>query len=153
MRKNRFIWLIAIFVVMAAIFWFSNQTKSASLGVSDTIAATIHMSSTKSLIFGLSVRKLAHVGLFGLLGFASMGYFRSWWKAGILCYIYAVTDEIHQYFVPGRTPSVYDTFVDAIGFGVVIVVWVVVEKMMRSMRSMQNMQSMRSKASKESGRG
>ena len=129
MRKNRFIWLIAIVIVMAAIFWFSNQTKSASLGVSDTIAATIHMSSTKSLIFGLSVRKLAHVGLFGLLGFVSMGYFRSWWKAGILCYVYAITDEIHQYFVPGRTPSIYDTFVDAIGFGVVIVLYCLISSL------------------------
>ena len=28
---------------------------------------------------------------------------------------YAITDEIHQYFVPGRTPSIFDIAIDSFG--------------------------------------
>jgi VanZ family protein len=36
--------------------------------------------------------------------------------AGVLLTIaYAVTDEIHQSFVPGRSADVYDTYADAVG--------------------------------------
>ncbi len=32
-----------------------------------------------------------------------------------ICVIYGVIDEIHQSFVPGRTPSAYDVFIDGVG--------------------------------------
>ncbi|MCD6482952.1 MAG: VanZ family protein [Candidatus Aenigmarchaeota archaeon] len=39
---------------------------------------------------------------------------------------YGITDEIHQYFVPGRFFDIYDMFSDSIGsvFGVVLVLFV-----------------------------
>jgi VanZ family protein len=40
-------------------------------------------------------------------------YFRQekWWLAWCLAILYAVTDEFHQSFVPGRFPSIWDVLV------------------------------------------
>lgn len=33
----------------------------------------------------------------------------------LICFLYAVCDEIHQYFVPGRACRVFDVLVDTAG--------------------------------------
>jgi VanZ family protein len=33
----------------------------------------------------------------------------------VFCIIYGITDEFHQAFVPGRTPSGLDVFIDGVG--------------------------------------
>ena len=47
---------------------------------------------------------------------------------GALClaFLYAITDEFHQRFTPGRTPSIYDVLIDTLGavFGLGIWVWI-----------------------------
>ena len=44
---------------------------------------------------------------------------RSWARhalwAGIIVVLYAMTDEYHQSFIPGRGPSVHDVLVDTVG--------------------------------------
>ncbi len=35
--------------------------------------------------------------------------------AVLLAVLYAVSDELHQHFVPGRDPSPYDVIVDSVG--------------------------------------
>ena len=67
------------------------------------------------------LRKLAHFGIFMLLGVGLTGMF-VWQKRvpvwvvvlliGIAC---AVVDEIHQSFVPGRNPAVFDVVIDTLG--------------------------------------
>ncbi len=37
----------------------------------------------------------------------------------ILCFLYALSDEFHQSFVPGRTPTVNDLGFDMLGAGIV----------------------------------
>jgi VanZ family protein len=37
------------------------------------------------------------------------------WKAGSLAILYAISDEIHQSFIPGRNASVMDIGIDTIG--------------------------------------
>lgn len=65
--------------------------------------------------------KVLHLSFYGVLGSAlAWGAHRSLARvshripiaAGIL---YGVTDEIHQMFVPGRTPSIADLAADAVG--------------------------------------
>ncbi len=43
-----------------------------------------------------------------------------------LSIFYALTDEIHQGFVPGRNTSVYDLFVDSLG--VIFAIWLFTSK-------------------------
>jgi len=58
----------------------------------------------------LSVKKLGHMLGYGLLALAyrhGLGGKRDW-LAWIMAVIYAASDELHQSFVPGRGPSVWD---------------------------------------------
>jgi VanZ family protein len=69
--------------------------------------------------FEFSVKKGGHA-----LGYLLLG--RAWlygiqprkkapWLAWGMCILYAITDEIHQSFVPGRAPRVLDVGIDALG--------------------------------------
>ena len=61
------------------------------------------------------VKKGSHMIGYALL---SISYWRAlgfgkkkWWLAWLLAILYAVTDEFHQSFVPGRHPSIWDVLV------------------------------------------
>jgi VanZ family protein len=68
-----------------------------------------------------ALRKLAHTGEYAVLGLL---LHRATGRAGLasaLGVLYAVSDEIHQSFVPGRMGSPVDVGIDAVG--VVVGVW------------------------------
>jgi VanZ family protein len=70
-----------------------------------------------NLRFGIS--KVAHVILYSILGIlvaiAIKPGSRRWvWWTFVLCELYAVGDEIHQSFVPGRTPTDLDLVIDGV---------------------------------------
>ncbi len=86
--------------------------------------------------FQFVVRKSAHFCLYFLLGtlaFLSVLTYdkiASWLKVSIgisFAYLYAVSDEIHQRFVPGRSGELRDTLIDLSGaiIGVFITVFIV----------------------------
>lgn len=66
------------------------------------------------------VRKCAHAFLYGSLGISVAASAReSGWKhsplwAILICFLYAVSDELHQAFVPGRGPLVSDVLLDTL---------------------------------------
>ncbi len=41
--------------------------------------------------------------------------FKRYLMVVVVCFIYAISDEIHQAFVPGRGPSVKDVLIDTLG--------------------------------------
>jgi len=45
--------------------------------------------------------------------------------AGLICVGYAISDEIHQIFVPGRGPQIKDVLIDSGGAAVGIFIWLV----------------------------
>ena len=91
---------------MGLIYWLSDQTTPPPIGDWGT---------------QLLPRKVGHVVIFSVLGVlwlrALTGDRRPaarrtlWWAAG-LSLAYAITDEIHQAFVPGRGPHVFDIVLD-----------------------------------------
>ena len=100
---------------MAIIFLLSNQPDSDPAG--------------GRISFG--VYKLAHLVVFTVLGVLVAGAVRhlktpraSWW-AWVLVVLYAIADELHQSFVPGRSPLVTDVAIDSVGglLGIYIYVW------------------------------
>jgi VanZ family protein len=69
----------------------------------------------------LVARKIGHMLAFGLLAvllrlaLESSAVRRSWqWSLG-LAVLYAISDEIHQGFTPGRHPAATDVAIDAVG--------------------------------------
>jgi VanZ family protein len=63
----------------------------------------------------LVLRKLAHAAEFAVLGFLLLRATGRERPALALGIAYAVSDELHQYFVPGRLGSPLDVLVDAVG--------------------------------------
>ena len=68
------------------------------------------------------VRKLGHMGVFGILALLSWqalagttAWRRPWAWAFALAVLYAASDELHQGFVAGRHLSVLDVAIDAAG--------------------------------------
>lgn len=67
------------------------------------------------------VRKAAHILEYAALGFFAGGAFLSTFKKNTVlfqilsCTAYACSDEIHQYFVQGRSCQLRDVLIDLIG--------------------------------------
>lgn len=107
-----------------------NNKISVWLAVCSWCAVIYFFSSIPNLkieqsgIMDLILRKTAHFCEFALLAVLFLRAFRRtsgnnsarWWIwAGFLSIIYAVTDECHQYFVPGRCPALRDAMIDTLG--------------------------------------
>ena len=138
-RKNilRIVLLILIIINCITIFYFSNQVADESSKRSgrivNFIAQIVHkiknMQEPEKTIFMQEtlttiVRKTAHFSIYAMLGILSMNYMatykeKSLYKnaliAIIFCIFYATTDEIHQYFIPGRSCELRDVCIDTVG--------------------------------------
>lgn len=53
----------------------------------------------------------------------------------LFCLLYAVSDEIHQYFVPGRACRLFDVFVDAIGILTALVLMLIITHYLKRHKS------------------
>ena len=74
------------------------------------------------------VRKLGHMGVFGILALllwralaGTTAWRRPWAWAFALAVLYAVTDELHQGLVVTRHPSLLDVGIDATGALIAVV--------------------------------
>lgn len=123
---------------MFVIFCFSAQNADESSALSGGIAAlltdlvqrifSVDITQNAKLIF--FVRKTAHFSIYFVLGLLVSGALRDetidWKKvltALVICFIYACSDEFHQYFVPGRSCSFRDVCIDTCGALVGILLW------------------------------
>jgi VanZ family protein len=61
------------------------------------------------------LRKIAHAGEFAVLGFLLVHALGRALPALALGVAYAISDEVHQHFVPGRLGSPLDVLIDTIG--------------------------------------
>ena len=71
----------------------------------------------------LVLRKLAHAAEYAVLGALLV---RATGRAGLAFAVgtlYAISDELHQSFVPGRLGSPVDVAIDAVGVAVGIALW------------------------------
>ena len=76
----------------------------------------------------LMFRKFAHLFVYGVLAFfLARALAEKGWSAGkivavglVACFLYAVSDEIHQSFVPGRFGKARDVALDTLGAAFVL---------------------------------
>ncbi|MGE5544823.1 MAG: VanZ family protein [Bacillota bacterium] len=125
---------VPVVLWMMLIFFFSSQSATESAGISMKITqAFLGFINQVVPVFGSGtidysylnhvVRKLAHFSLYMVLGILSARALRksgmTGWKpliaAVLICVLYAVTDELHQVFVPGRSGQISDVFIDSMG--------------------------------------
>ena len=127
MTAKRKIFIILSWLMVAAIciaiFWFSAQAAEESAEESGRLLEIL------SSIFGAGltdfiIRKAAHMIEFAALGFfTANAFFALWGNKNVLlpisaAFLYACTDEIHQYFVPGRACRLTDVFIDLAGIAI-----------------------------------
>ncbi len=123
LNKNKFLavifWLLSA-VIMVLIFKFSAATGDESEELSQNLLTKI-IEFIGNFISHNTLRKLAHFSEFAALGFCVTGAIhynfgkRKFYVPLIPCVLYAISDEIHQYFVPERACRIFDMFVDSCG--------------------------------------
>ena len=149
---KRIVWVILIIINCTIIFSFSNKVADDSSKQSGRIVNFISQivpiiknmpepDKTNFIEGTLTtiVRKTAHFSIYTLLGLLSMNFMltfkeKEFYKidlrclvALIFCTFYAITDEIHQYFIPGRSCELRDVCIDSLGAltGILLVIIVV----------------------------
>jgi VanZ family protein len=118
-----------LLVWMGFIFWASTAQLSAS-NTSRFIKPLVlwlfpHLSEEGLTFVHVLIRKLAHLTEYAILGLLAAHAFitssrqrlrRRWFLFSLLLVaIYALSDELHQRFVPVRTGSIYDSLIDIAG--------------------------------------
>lgn len=143
MKYKKIILILLIIIWMGAIFTFSSQISDKSSNTSgntirfilNKLQITKNMSEQQEneLVETLQapIRKIAHFSIYSLGGIISYMLFSQYEISNkkriiyslALCAVYAITDEIHQYFVPGRSCEIRDMLIDSSGalLGVFIV--------------------------------
>ena len=130
----KFIKLLLIILCMTLIFCFSSDNAELSTKKSDGViiktcelllgrklTASEEEKYVEKLVF--VVRKGAHFSIYLILGLLIMSYFKELYLinnkglliAFIICFLYACSDELHQYFVPGRSSEFFDVLIDSSG--------------------------------------
>lgn len=147
-KKEIFLDIIIILCWMGIVFTFSSQVGKTSSGLSRTIASKVVDISHKdgeitakertTLInkYNYTIRKMAHYTIYLIGGITIISFIRiltnKKWLASLLTivigFIYASSDELHQYFVSGRDARFTDVLIDTAGVitGVVLYLGVII---------------------------
>lgn len=108
------IWMILIFIMSS---FNSTESSNQSNFIVDIIANIFN--TTNINLLSLIIRKLAHFTEYFILGILVYNLIHSYDKkiyiGIIICVLYAISDEIHQLFVPGRSCQLLDILIDSMG--------------------------------------
>ena len=116
-------------LLMALIFYLSSQPAPQSQRLSDGLLYKILSSlgfedEGEMEFYGKLIRKVAHFAEYAALGLSLMLFFTELSgntqevlrlgaaRGFALCAMYAVSDELHQYFIPGRSMQLSDVLLD-----------------------------------------
>ena len=108
------LWMILIFIMSS---FNSTESSNQSNFIVDIITNLFNITNINLL--SLIIRKLAHFTEYFILGILIYNLIHSYNKkiyiAIIICVLYAISDEIHQLFVPGRSCQLLDILIDTMG--------------------------------------
>ena len=138
--------ILITIAIMAFIFIQSALSGDLSGAQSGIIVSMLHkLTGVDCDVLSLIVRKTAHFTEYMILGISLAVNAFDWsrikkvkWSALSLWSIawaigtvYAVTDEMHQYFVPGRECAVMDMMIDSTGVAVGAIITMLIGLRMR----------------------
>ena len=110
------IWMIIIFIMSS---FNAEDSANQSNFIVNIIANILNINNIELL--NLIIRKLAHYIEYLILGILVINMFikynipKSYLISIIFCVIYAISDEIHQFIIPGRACQIKDILIDSIG--------------------------------------
>ncbi|MDD3392086.1 MAG: VanZ family protein [Bacilli bacterium] len=143
--KNKIISTLLVILWMLLIFIFSQQKADESLTLSDNVVKdTVNTVTNHSLSNDevnniventtVIVRKTAHFTLYLIFGILVANLFTNYKIKEIIlisllsCIIYAISDELHQLLVIGRTGRVLDVLIDSLGSLTGILIYLKIRK-------------------------
>ena len=130
------LWMIFIFSMSAQTSGESTETSGGAISIVLKLLypgfQKLNEMQKQDLIesFQFIARKGAHFTVYGILGvftfFAVVTYKNISIKyryllSNLICLLYAASDELHQYFVPGRSCELRDIFLDFSGSFIAII--------------------------------
>lgn len=108
------LWMTLIFIMSSS---NSIESNNQSGYIVNYIANLFNITNLNTLSY--IVRKLAHLTEYFILGFLVINmitcYKKKTYISIIICILYAISDELHQSLVPGRSPQIKDIIIDSIG--------------------------------------
>lgn len=129
MKRKILSWILLV-SWMLLIFYLSHQPAITSNGLSTGITKKIIIAIEKIIpididIMGFNhiIRKSAHLFSYFILGILVLNMIinykypnkKSFILALLICILYAISDEVHQLFIPGRAGMIKDVIIDSVG--------------------------------------
>ena len=130
MKQKLLPWTIVI-LWMALIFFLSHQlameSSELSSGITKRLYDIIKLIAPDIRLdqgsLNYIIRKSAHFSIYLILGllvangllYSNLSIINSILIALMICILYAISDEIHQIFIPGRCGQVSDVLLDSLG--------------------------------------
>ncbi|MGN1299263.1 MAG: VanZ family protein [Candidatus Scatovivens sp.] len=138
----RIILIILILLWMYIVFGFSSQNGEKSGGISFKISMLLTRNNEENAkILEPYIRKIAHFSEYAVGGCLIYCLLLTIEKikeniklilATVIGFLYAVTDEVHQLFIPGREGKTLDVYIDTLGviFGILMILLIrkIIEK-------------------------
>ena len=133
-----------LLIILAVVFWMAiifklsaqpgEQSNLLSTKVTTLIVSLAKLFRPDINVLSLNylIRKCAHFAAYLVLGIIVLFAMRrigctgktGVWITLLICIGYATTDELHQAFVPGRTPKLLDVLIDSSGASLGIGIYV-----------------------------
>lgn len=162
-KIKRIFFAVLIIINCMVIFNFSNKVADDSSKQSERIVNFISqiIPSIKNMpepdktnimegTLTTIVRKTAHFSIYTLLGLLSMNFMLTFKEKELskfdlrclialaFCIFYAITDELHQYFIPGRSCELRDVCIDTLGATLGILLVKIVKKYIEKLKKVEN---------------
>lgn len=125
------LWMALIFNLSAQVREESNQLSTGITVIIEKIIEKVNLFDIKFDIKTINhiVRKNAHFFIYLVLGILVMNAIRkSKYLALSICIFYAMSDELHQAFVPGRGPGIKDVLIDSAGAYIGVLIFILIMK-------------------------
>lgn len=125
-RKKLISWGLMI-IWMIFIFYMSNQTAGQSSSQSNKVLEILLMLGINipSEMYNMAtfiIRKTAHFSEYFILYLLVINVMKYYVKEKklillsiMIVFLYAISDEVHQYFIPGRSMAMRDVLIDTFG--------------------------------------
>jgi VanZ family protein len=107
-----------------------------SLSTKSTLPPVMSLPGLDKVVHASAYAMLAALLLYGARGGRDrdpvLG--RAAWACAWMASLYGVSDELHQYFVPGRSCDVFDWVADSVGAGLVVYFYLRGQRQLQSRR-------------------
>ncbi len=154
MNLKKIISIMVVLMWMSVVFYFSNQQGEGSGNTSRTVSKIIvniidiqkqyTSQQTEELIQIVEpiIRKIAHYTIYAIGGLAIANcVYQFFNKENIMIGIsmtigvlYAISDEIHQFIIPGRSGNIKDVVIDSLGIVTGIIVFLLTKEIYKKIK-------------------